>query len=111
MTEMNSVKMEHLSPEYERIQNAKITGKRIFSEITFNPKWQTRGGNLLNLVANMCLVPNTLFLTAKFKSGNAKSWFLNNLRRLLVSSLVISDGGKIVHDNTNESINSVYNDL
>lgn len=51
------------------------------------------------------------FLTAKFKSSNTKSWFLNNLGKLLVNSLEVTVSGKVVYDNTHESIYSVYKDL
>ena len=59
----------------------------------------------------MCLVPNSLFLTAKFKSSNTKSWFLNNLGKLLVSSLEVTVDGKVVYDDTHESIYSVYRSM
>ena len=59
----------------------------------------------------MCLVPNLLYLTAKFKSNNTKSWFLNNLGKLLVNCLGITVDGRVVYDNTEESPYSVYKDL
>lgn len=34
---MTTYKMEQLIPEYERIKDATIMGKRLFNEVTFNP--------------------------------------------------------------------------
>lgn len=74
---MTTYKMEELKPEFERIKDAAITGKRIFNEVTFNPSGANPGEtiyvNIPSLGTNMCLVPNSLFLTAKFKSKNTKS--------------------------------------
>ena len=52
-----------------------------------------------------------MFLSAKFKSGNTKSWFLNNLGRILVEKLQITVGGEVAYDNTSETLYSVYKDL
>ena len=75
-------RMKSLDPEFSRYKDAKITGKRLFTEVTFNPSVINPGESVYisipTLGANMCLVPDTFFLTAKFKSKNTKSWFLNN---------------------------------
>ena len=53
-----------------------------------------------------------MFLSAKFKSGNTKSWFLNNLGRLLVEKLQITVGGEVAYDNhISENLHFVYKDL
>ena len=84
-------RMKSLDPDFSRYKDAKITGKRLFTEVTFNPSVINPGESgyisIPTLGANMCLVPDTFFLTAKFKSKNTKSWFLNNLGRLLVKQL------------------------
>ena len=60
----------------------------------------------------MCLVPDTFFLTAKFKSKNTKSWFLNNLGRLLVKQLQVMVGSReACYTNDQESLYSMYKDL
>ena len=41
------------------------------------------------LNANECIVPDTLALSFKFNNSNTKSWFLNNLGRLLADRLSI----------------------
>ena len=63
------------------------------------------------LNANECIVPDTLALSFKFNNSNTKSWFLNNLGRLLVDRLSIKVQGVEVHQNTGESILEVYKDL
>ena len=112
---METFKMEELVPDYERFKDTIIKGKRLFNEVTFNPNKANPGEEIYvstpNLGYNMCLVPNSVFLTAKFKSGNTKSWFLNNLGGLLVCCLEVTVGGKVVYDNTQESFYSVYKDL
>ena len=60
---------------------------------------------------NLCLVPDSLRLLFNFKNKNAKSWFLNNLSKLLKERLVVKFAGEIVYDNTGESILEVYKDL
>ena len=60
----------------------------------------------------MCLIPDTFFLTPKFKSKNTKSWFLNNLGRLLVKQLQVMVGSReACYTNDQESLYSVYKDL
>ena len=36
------------------------------------------------LTSNQCIIPDTMALSFKFANSNTKSWFLNNLGRLLV---------------------------
>ena len=63
------------------------------------------------LNANECIVPGTLALLFKFNNSNTKSWFLNNLGRLLVDRLSIKVQGVEVYQNTGESILEVYKGL
>ena len=109
-------RMESLDVEFSRYKDAKITGKRLFTEVTFNPSVINPGESVYisipTLGANMCLVPDTFFLTAKFKSKNTKSWFLNNLGRLLVKQLQVMVGSReACYTNDQESLYSVYKDL
>ena len=70
-------RMESLDVEFSRYKDAKITGKRLFTEVTFNPSVINPGESVYisipTLGTNMFLVPDTFFLTAKFKSKNTKS--------------------------------------
>ena len=113
---MYSNRMEELEPEFEKFKDVTITGKRLFNEVTFNPSSANPGETVYvhipSLEENMCLVPDTLFLTAKFKSKNTKFWFLNNLGKLLIRQLQVwvGDQGN-VYTNTMESLYTVYKDL
>ena len=60
---------------------------------------------------NQVIVPDTMCLTLKFENSNTKSWFKNNLGRLLCSELKVRVGGEIVYDNMGEGIFEVYKDL
>ena len=100
-------RMKSLDPEFSRYKDANITGKRLFTEVTFNPSVINPGESVYisvpTLGANMCLVPDTFFLTAKFKSKN---------RRLLVKQLQIMVGSReACYTNDQESLYSVYKDL
>ena len=63
------------------------------------------------LNANQCIIPDTLALSFKFSNSNTKSWFKNNLGRLLVDRLTVNVEGKNVYENTGESLMEVYKDL
>ena len=109
-------RMESLDPDFSKYKDAKITGERLFTEVTFNPSVINPGESVYisvpTLGTNMCLVPDTFFLTAKFKSKNTKSWPLNNLGRLLVKQLQVMVGSReTCHTNDQESMYSVYKDL
>ena len=109
-------RMESLDPEFSTYKDAKIMGKRLFTEVTFNPSVINPGESVYisapKLEANRCLVPDTFFLTAKFKSKNTKPWFLNNLGRLLVKQLQVMVGSReACYTNVQESMYSVYKDL
>ena len=114
---MSTIKLDHLTPEYRRINKSEIKGRRSVNTITFNPNKANPGEEIyvnlpkLRPICNMCIVPNSMFLSAKFRSGNTKSWFLNNLGRLLVKKLQITVGGEVAYDNTSENLYSVYKDL
>ena len=52
-----------------------------------------------------------MVLSFKFENSNTKSWFLNNLGRLLVDQLSIMLQGVEVYQNTGESMLEVCKDL
>ena len=54
---------------------------------------------------------DTMVLSFKFENSNTKSWFLNNLGRLLVDQLCIVVQGELVYQNTSESMFEIYKDL
>lgn len=54
------------------------------------------------------LVAVSMHLLNDFKNSNAKSWFLNNLSKLLVEHLVVKLGGETLYENSRMA---VYKDL
>ena len=63
------------------------------------------------LEQDTCLVPGTLRLTAKLKTKNTKSWFLNNISALLQREVRVKFNNIDVYHNTRESDFQVYKDL
>ena len=110
-----STKMERIMPDFTRFKMSEIKGQRTENTITFNPDRAEPGEEVYvtipKLNANACIVPNTLYLTAEFKNKNTKSWFLNNVGKLLVEGLSVTVGGEVAYDNIEESTYRVYEDL
>ena len=108
-------KMERIMPDFERFIMSEIKGQRTENTITFNPDRAEPGEELYvtipKLNANACIVPNTLYLTAEYKNKNTKSWFLNNVGKLLAEGLSVMVGGEVAYDNIEESVYRVYEDL
>ena len=67
--------------------------------------------NMPELNSSQCIIPDTMVLSFKFENSNTKSWFLNNLGRLLVDQLSIVVQGELVYQNTSEGMFEVYKDL
>ena len=57
------------------------------------------------------MVTDSLNLQFDFKTANAKSWFINNLSKLLCERLVVKLAGEVIHGNMGESVLGVYRDL
>ena len=94
---------------------SEIRGTRTRHVMTFNPNKASPGEEIYidipKLKSDACLVPDSLFLQFDFKNANAKSWFLNNLSKLLCERFVVKFAGEVVYDNTGESILGVYRDF
>ena len=94
---------------------ATIKGVRTRHVITLNPNKENPGEefyiDIPKLKPDSCLVPGSLHLLYDFQNNNAKSWFLNNLSKLLADRLVVKLGGETVYDNSGESHLAVYRDL
>ena len=107
--------MEAIMPNFTKFSLSEISGKRTENSITFNPTSANPGDEIYvsipKLDANSCIVPNTLYLTADFKNVNTKSWFLNNVGKLLVKTFLVKIGGKKAYENDDESTYRVYEDL
>ena len=111
---MNTLERE-LRDGFRRTEMASIKGTRTRHVITLNPNKVNPGEELYvdipRLKSDSCLVPSSLHLLYDFKNKNTKSWFLDNLSKLLAEHLVIKFGGETVYDNSGESHLAVYRDL
>ena len=104
-----------LYPGYSKSKMSEIKGNRVRHVVTLNPNSANAEEDIYidipKLNPSLCLVPDSLHLLFDFKNKNTKSWFLNNLSKLLKSRLVVKFSGEIVYDNTGESILEIYKDL
>ena len=108
-------RVEILYPGYRKSKMSEIKGNRTRHVITLNPNKVNPEEDLYidipKLNPNLCLVPDSLRLLYDFKNKNTKSWFLNNLSKLLKKRSVIKFAGEIVYDNSGESLLEIYKDL
>ena len=104
-----------LYPGYKKSKMSEIKRNRMRHIVTFNPNSANPEEDIYidipKLNPSLCLVPDSLRLLFNFKNKNTKSWFLNNLSKLLKSRLVVKFSGDIVYDNTGESLIEIYKDL
>ncbi|CAB3995951.1 Hypothetical predicted protein [Paramuricea clavata] len=104
-----------LMPSFRRMYRTEITGDRKIHVLTFNPNSAKSGEeicvNIPKLKADSVLVPDSMALVFDFKNSNTKSWFRNNLGKLLQKRLEIRLTGEKVYDNSGESLLEVYKDL
>ena len=109
-----TTRSKELEPGF-RSKMSEIRGTRTRHVVTFNPNKASPGEEIYidipKLKPDACLVPDSLHLQFDFKNANTKSWFLNNLSKLLCERLVVKLAGEVVYDNTGESVLSVYRDL
>ena len=108
-------RITELSTGFRRMQKSSITGNRNNHVITFNPNEAKPGEDvyidLPKLNSDLFLVPESIYLYFDFKNSNTKSWLKNNLSKLLQKKLVSKMSGRIIYENTGESIYRVYRDL
>ena len=111
---MNS-RTSELKPGFRRSTMTKIKGVRTRHVITFNHNKANPGEVIYidtpKLRPDVCLVPDSLNLMFDFKNANDKSWFNNNLSKLLTKELTVKMAGEVVFSNTEESIMEIYRDL
>ena len=112
---MSMSRMEKLYPGYKRTKMSEIKGNRTRHVVTLNPNKASPEEDLYidipKLNKNLCLIPDSLRLVFNFKNSNTKSWFLNNLSKLLKKRFIVKFAGEIVYDNTGESLLEIYKDL
>jgi hypothetical protein len=104
-----------LRPGFRRKSMSSIKGQRTRSVVTFNPSKISPGEELYidipKLKPDSCLVPGSLNLIDDFKVSGTKSWFHNNLSKLLCKRLQIKVAGETAYDNSEESLWEIYKDL
>ena len=106
---------EELKPGFKKTTLMSIKGKRSVN-VTSLIKTQATPEDIYTvsipaLNSSQCIVADTLALSFKFSNSNTKSWFLNNLGRLLCDRLSVNVQGVEVYQNTGESMMEVYKDL
>ena len=100
---------EELKPGFKKTTLTDIKGKRSVN-VTSLIKIQATPEDIYTL-SIPALNPNQCIMSFKFSNSNTKSWFKNNLGRLLVDRLSINVQGVEVYQNTGESMIEVYKDL
>ena len=97
------------------MNRTEITGDRTRHVLTFNPNSAKPGEeiniNIPKLKADSVLVSDSMALVFDFKNSNTKSWFRNNLGKLLLKRLEIRLAGEKFYDNSGKSLLEVYKDL
>ena len=110
-----TTRSKELEPGFRQSKMAEIRGTRTRHVVIFNPNKASPGEEIYvdipKLKSDTCLVPDSLHVQFDFKNANAKSWFLNNLSKLLRERFVVKLAGEVVYDNTGESVLGVYKDL
>ena len=104
-----------LKPGFKKTTLTDIKGKRSVN-VTSLIKTQATPEDIYTmsipaLNPSQCTIPGTFALSFKFANSNTKSWFLNNLGRLLVDRLSVNVQGVELYQNTGESLMEVYKDL
>ena len=106
---------EQLTPGFKRSQASSINGNRTRHVIRFNREKASPEETIIidipKLEKDSCLIPGSMHLNFDLKVSTTKPYFLNNLSKLLKKKLLITISTKTVHDNNNESLNRVYEDL
>ena len=111
---MNIIEKE-LVPGFRRSHMSTVKGNRKRHVVAFNPNKVSAGEELYidipKLKMDSCLVPGSFHLLFNFKVSDTKSWFLNNMLKMLQKRLVVRLAGETVYDNSVENIYEVYKDL
>ena len=106
---------EELKPGFKKLTLTPIKGKRNVKTVSLI-KTEAIPEDIYTvsipaLNRSQCIIPDTLALSFKFSNSNAKSWFLNNLGRILVERLSIFAQGMEIYQNTGEGMLETYKDL
>ena len=106
---------EELKPGFKKLTLTPIKGKRSVKTISLIKTTAAPEDiytvMIPSLSPSQCIIPDTLALSFKFSNSNVKSWFLNNLGRILVERLSIFAQGMEIYQNTGEGMLGTYQDL
>ncbi len=105
---------KRLLPTYRRSYETPINGKRTVVNITFLPKLSSSSQvnvTFPKLAPNTCVVPDSIYLSALFENTNTKSWFKNNLGRLLCKEPQMRIGSSTVYNEIRKSNHGVQRPL
>ncbi len=106
---------DKLLPAYRRFYATPIKGKRTVISIALDMSKISSKSNVNitfpKLSQNVCVNPNYIYVSALLENSNTKSWFKNNIGRLLCEELQVRIGSESVYDNKKESLIMVYKDL
>ena len=104
-----------LLPTYRRFYKTPVKGKRTVISIALAQSKISSNSNVNltfpKLSENVCVNPNSIYISALLENANNKSWFKNNIGRLLCNELQIRIGSASVYDNKKEGLIMVYKDL
>ena len=100
---------------YKRFYKTPVKGKRTVISIALDQSKISSESNVNitfpKLSENVCVNPDSIYVSALFENTNDKSWFKNNLGKLLCKELQIRVGSSSVYDNKMENMIEVYKDL
>ena len=112
---MEGDRNEQIDVDFTSVEFTRAKGRRQLVYTTPNPS-SIEGGGSFNFFMptvddNTVVIPGTIELEFRFKSKNDKSWFKNNLGRLLTNSVMVKIGGVPVYQSGSEARLNVYRDL
>ena len=99
-----------LLPSYRNFHETPIRGKQTVICIALDQSKISSSSNP-KLTPGVCVNPNCIYISALFENTNTKSWFKNNLGRLLCKELQVRFGSSPVYNNKLENLIMVCKDL
>ena len=104
-----------LLPTYRKLYPTPIEGRRTVISIALDQSKISLSSNVNytfpKLSPGVCVNPDSIYISALFENTNTKSWFKNNLGRLLCKELQVRIGSMPVYDNKLENLIMIYKDL
>ena len=104
-----------LLPTYRKLYPTPIEGKRTVISIALDQSKISLSSNVNytfpKLSPGVCVNPDSIYISALFENTNTKSWFKNNLGRLLCKEFQVRIGSMPVYNNILENLIMVYKDL